>query len=413
MPGSVVIIGSGQGGYQTAASLRSEGFDGRITLIGEEPHLPYQRPPLSKDFVLGKQQVHQLALRPAQFYTSNRIDVLAGERAQEIDLVSSRVQLASGSHVEFDALVLATGARNRVLPVEGGDLDGVCYLRTLNEATELRQRLEAARDVVVIGGGFIGLEVAAAARQMDKSVTVIEALPRLMARAVAPLVSEFFRERHAARGVQFRFGCGVARITGGPSVNGVELADGTNLSADLVVAGIGIVPNVELARDAGLPVGNGIVVDGHLRVAGAGSARAVYSIGDCAEFPSPYSGTRTRLESVQNCVDQAICVARHLAGGPDPYTAAPWFWSDQGEIHLQIAGLSAGTDQCVLRGEPASGKFSLFYYFQEHMRAVDSINRPGEHIAARKLIAAGVSVSPAEAADESFDLKQALHRKFT
>ncbi|HXP83587.1 MAG TPA: FAD-dependent oxidoreductase [Bryobacteraceae bacterium] len=404
LSGGVVIVGGGQGGYQTAASLRTEGFDGPITLIGEEPHLPYQRPPLSKDFVLGRQQAHQLTLRPAQFYATHRIELLMGERAEAIDPAAGQVRLASGSRIGFDSLVLATGARNRLLPVAGAELAGVCYLRTVDEATALRQRLAAARDVVVIGGGFIGLEVAAAARQMDKHVTVVEALPRLMARVVAPLVSEFFRDRHSARGVDLRCGAGVAKITGGASVRGVELADGTRLAADLVIAGIGIVPNVDLARDAGLAIGNGVAVDQHLRT----SDPRIFALGDCAEFPSRFSGTRVRLESVQNCVDQAICVARCLAGRPGAYSAVPWFWSDQGDIHLQIAGLPGEADQSVLRGDPDSGKFSVFHYFQGHLRSVDSINRPGEHVAARKLFGAGAAITPAQAADEAFDLKQAL-----
>jgi 3-phenylpropionate/trans-cinnamate dioxygenase ferredoxin reductase subunit len=407
--GCVVIVGGGQGGYQTAASLRSEGFDGRIVLIGEEPQLPYQRPPLSKEFLLGKQRIEQLTLRPAPFYSTQRIEVLVGERVEAIDTAGGQVRLASGSWVPFDSLVLATGARNRLLPIEGAELDGVCYLRTLDEAGELRRRLEAARDVVVIGGGFIGLEVAAAARQLEKHVTVVEALPRLMARVVAPLVSEFFRERHSARGADLRCGCGVARIVprnpGGTSVGGVELADGSRIPADLVIAGIGIVPNVELAREAGLTIGNGIAVDEQLRT----DDPHIFAIGDCSEFPSRFTGSRVRLESVQNCVDQAICVARGIAGRPAAYSATPWFWSDQHDIHLQIAGLAVEVDQSVVRGSVESGKFSVFYYSQGLLRAVDSINRPGEHVAARKLLTAGASVSPAEAADEGFDLKQALH----
>jgi 3-phenylpropionate/trans-cinnamate dioxygenase ferredoxin reductase subunit len=413
MPGGVVIVGGGQGGYQTAASLRTEGFDGPVTLIGEEPHLPYQRPPLSKDFVLGKQQAHQLTLRPAQFYATHRIDALVGERVEAIDPVAAEVRLASGSRLGFDSLVLATGARNRLLPVAGAELEGVCYLRTLDEGAALRQRLAAAREVVVIGGGFIGLEVASVAGQMEKHVTVVEALPRLMARVVAPLVSEFFRERHSARGVDLRFGAGVSRIIarsgGEASVSGVELADGTRLPADLVIAGIGIVPNVELARDAGLTIGNGIAVDQHLRT----SDPRIFALGDCAEFPSRFSGTRVRLESVQNCVDQAICVARCLAGRPGAYSAAPWFWSDQGDIHLQIAGLPGEADQSVLRGDLVSGKFSVFHYSQGQLRSVDSINRPADHVAARKLVGAGAMITPAEAADEGFDLKKALLSRIT
>jgi 3-phenylpropionate/trans-cinnamate dioxygenase ferredoxin reductase component len=402
--GGIIIVGGGQGGYQTAASLRAEGFDGPVTLIGDEPHLPYQRPPLSKEFVLGKQQAHQLALRPAKFYATQRIELLTNERVAALDLRAAQVNLASGSRLPFDAVVLATGARNRLLPVAGAGLDGVCYLRTLDESARLRERLESAREAVIIGGGFIGLELAAAARQLGKHVTVVEAQPRLMARAVAPLVSEFVRQHHAARGVHLRFGAGVARITGDTAVGGVELADGATISADLVIAGIGILPNAELARDAGLAVQNGVSVDEFLRTADP----RVFAVGDCADFPSHLTGTRVRLESVQNCVDQAICVARNLTGKPAPYAAAPWFWSDQGDLHLQMAGLAVDIDQSVVRGDPGTGKFSVFHYSRGRLRTVDSVSRPGEHVVARKLVAAGVNPDPSQVADPGFDLKTAL-----
>jgi 3-phenylpropionate/trans-cinnamate dioxygenase ferredoxin reductase subunit len=401
MPAGVVIIGTGQGGYQTAASLRSEGYADQITLIGEEPHLPYQRPPLSKAYVLGQQEEHHLALRPAPFYSSNRIDLLAGERVEAIDSVSRTVRLASGSRIEFDSLVLATGASNRPLPVEGAELDGVCYLRTMDESTAIRQRLADAQDVVVIGGGFIGLELAAAARALGKHVTVVEAQPRLMARVVAPAVSEFFRETHAAHGVEIRLTTGCARIHGGPHVKEVEPSNGVRLPADLVIVGIGVAPNAGLARDAGLAVGNGIAVNDQLRTADG----RIFAIGDCAEFPSRFTGTRVRLESVQNCVDQAICVAKAIAGRPAAYSATPWFWSDQYDVRLQMVGLPQGFDQTVIRGDSAAGKFSVFYFREDRLLAVDSINRPADHLAARRLIGSGAAITPAQAADLSFDLK--------
>jgi 3-phenylpropionate/trans-cinnamate dioxygenase ferredoxin reductase subunit len=325
---------------------------------------------------------------------------------EAIDPASSRVRLASGAWIEFDSLVLATGARNRLLPVKGAKLDGVCYLRTLDEATALKQRLGAAQNVVVIGGGFIGLEVAAVARQLGKHVTVMEAQPRLMARVLVPQLSEFFRERHAAGGMEFRCGAGVNRIIGHSAVDAVELTDGTGVRADVVLVGIGIEPNVRLAREAGLPIGNGIAVDEHLRT----SDPRIFAIGDCAEFPSPFTGTRVRLESVQNCVDQAVCVARGIAGKPLPYGAAPWFWSDQGDLHLQMAGLAVGVDQSVTRGDPATGKFSMFHFCQGRLCAVDSINRPSDHIAARKLLQTRGLLSREQAADESFDIKKPLHQ---
>lgn len=392
----VVIVGGGQAGYQTAASLRAEGFDGEITIVGEEPDLPYQRPPLSKAYLLGKQEARHAVLRPESFYETNRINLRASKRVTALDRVARRVQLES-DYVDYDTLVLATGARNRVLPIAGAMLDHVCYVRTLAEATVLRERLAAAGSVAVIGGGFIGLEVAAAARTLDKKVTVIEMQSRLMARAVAPVISEYFLATHAAQGVEVLLNASVSAI----AAEGVMLADGSTRTANLVVVGIGIVPNLELARDAGLATANGISVDSFLRT----SDESIYAIGDCAEYPSAFTGTRVRLESVQNAVDQAVCVAKAIAGKPEPYTAAPWFWTDQFDIRLQIAGFAPTWDQVVMRGNPESRKFSVFYFERGSLRAVDSINRPADHLAARKLIASRTSLSPEQAADESFDLK--------
>ncbi|MBZ5676745.1 MAG: FAD-dependent oxidoreductase [Acidobacteriia bacterium] len=388
---AVVIIGGGQGGFQTAASLRAEGYQERITLIGDEPGVPYQRPPLSKGFLLGKQEQRHAELRPAAFYETQRIDLLTG-RVTAIDRVARRVKLDSGEQIEYDTLVLATGARNRPLPHEG-----VFYLRTLPEATEIRQRLAAAQDVVVIGGGFIGLEVAAAARTLGKQVTVVEGQPRLMARVVAPVVSEYFRGQHEAKGVDILLNA----VLLGISEKEVLLEERTRRPADLVIAGIGVVPNVELAREAGLPVGNGITVDEYLRT----PDERIFAIGDCAESPSMFAEDLCRLESVQNAVDQAACVAKANVGHRAPYGAVPWFWTDQYDIHLQMAGLPTGFDQVVTRGDPESRKFSVFYFRGGKLCAVDSVNRPADHLAARKLIGAHATVSPDQAKDESFDLK--------
>ena len=394
----VVIIGGGQGGFQTAASLRAEGYEERITLIGEEPHIPYQRPPLSKGFLLGKQEQRHAELRPAAFYETQRIDLITA-RAAAIDRFARKVVLDSGEHVEYDTLVLATGARNRMLPdVAPGR---VCYLRTLGEATEIRQRLSAAQDVVVIGGGFIGLEVAAAARTLGKQVTVIEGQSRLMARVVAPVVSEYFRSQHEAKGVDILLNAALFGIT----EKEVLLGERMRRPADLVVAGIGVVPNVELAIEAGLPVGNGITVDEYLQT----PDERIFAIGDCAESPSMFMEALCRLESVQNAVDQAACVAKTIAGHRAPYGAVPWFWTDQYDIHLQMAGLPVGFDEVVTRGDPQTRKFSVFYFRGGRLCAVDSINRPADHMAARKLIGAHTALSPDEARDESFDLKTATN----
>ena len=410
MPGGVVIVGGGQAGYQTAASLRTEGYDGPVFLIGDEPGIPYQRPPLSKGFLLGKQNHSQILLRPESFYQSHRIELLAGVRAIAIDRIALKLRLDSGVHLNYDLLVLALGARNRPLPVPGATLEGVCYLRTLAEAIEVKQRLEHAQQVVVIGGGFIGLEIASSARTLGKSVTVIEALPRLMARVVAPAVSEFFLAAHTAKGVAILLNAQAREIHDGKvggtgKVQGVSLKDGRQIPADLVVIGIGIEPNTELARAAGLPIADGIVTDELLRT----PDERVFAIGDCAEHSSKFAGvfasSQVRLESVQNAVDQGVCVARTITGKPAPYSATPWFWSDQFDIRLQMAGLPGGYDRTVIRGEPESGKFSVFYFRGTKLCAVDSVNRPLDHLAARKLVGSGTTLTLEQAADESVNLK--------
>jgi 3-phenylpropionate/trans-cinnamate dioxygenase ferredoxin reductase subunit len=391
---AVVIIGGGQGGFQVAASLRAEGFQESITLIGDEPGVPYQRPPLSKGFLLGKQEQRHAELRPSAFYETQRITLVTG-RATAIDRPARRVTLDSGEQIEYDTLVLATGARNRLLPHKN-----VLYLRTLGEATEIRQRLAAANDVVVIGGGFIGLEVAAAARTLNKQVTVIESQSRLMARVVAPVVSEYFRSQHEAKGVDILLKATLQGI----AETEVLLGERTRRPADLVIAGIGVEPNVELAREAGLPVGNGITVNEYLQTAD----ECIFAIGDCAESHNMFADIVCRLESVQNAVDQAACVAKGILGHRAPYSAVPWFWTDQYDIHLQMAGLPTGFDQVVTRGDPQTRKFSVFYFRGGGLCAVDSVNRPADHLAARKLIGAHTALSPDQAMDESFDLKTAV-----
>jgi len=374
---SVIIIGGGQGGYQAAASLRAEGYEESITIFGEEPHLPYQRPPLSKGMLLGKQEERHAILRSAEFYQSQRIELVTGTRIDSLrDLPP------------HDWVILATGARNRLLPIAGAER--VCYVRTLREALALKQRLADAQEVAVIGGGFIGLEVAAAARMLGKPVTVLEAGPRLMGRVVAPSVSDYFLKQHEARGVRVVLNASIASLD--------------EIPADLIVVGIGVVPNDELARASDLAVSNGIAVNEYLET----TDPRIFAIGDCAEYPSSYADSRVRLESVQNAVDQATCVARTITGKRAKYDAVPWFWSDQFDIHLQMAGIAPVFDQTVTRGDPESGKFSVFYYNQGALKAVNSINRAAEHLTSRKLIGTRAYVSPEQAADEDFDLKSAI-----
>ena len=399
MQAGVVIVGGGQAGLEAAAALRTLGYDDTVTLICEEAHAPYQRPPLSKNFLTGKQEVDSVFLRALAYYEKHRIDLILGDRVTEINRGARLVHLAGGGMVAYEQLILAVGARNRTLPVPGAE--NVLYLRSLDEAVTLRQRLaEARHGLVVIGGGFIGLEVAAAGRGAGKPVTVIEAAPRLMARAVSPLLSEFFLDLHRGQGVDVVLNSAVV----GVRPDCVMLTGGRRVATDLVVAGIGVIPNVEVAREAGLEVDDGITVDEFLRT----SDPDIFAIGDCAHHPNVYAGGRARLESVQNAVDQAKCAARAIMGNQAPYRDVPWFWTDQYEIRFQMVGLAAGYDQSALRGRIEDGKFSVFYFRQGRLLAVDSVNRLGDHLAARKMLAAGTALTPEQAGDETVDLKKLI-----
>jgi 3-phenylpropionate/trans-cinnamate dioxygenase ferredoxin reductase component len=398
---SVVIVGTGQAGFQAASSLRQGGFEGDVTLVGEEPQLPYQRPPLSKAFLKGEGDPGEVHLRPETFFGSKDIGLVSGDRAERVDREARTVELASGRVLAYDHLVLATGSRPRPLPVPGSDLDGVLELRTVADAQVLRERLAGGPRLVVIGGGFIGLELAASAREKGAEVTVVEALDRTMARAVTPETSAHFAALHAEHGATIRHDATVARINGNGAVSGVELGDGTKLDADVVVIGVGVVPNVELAEESGLMVRDGIVVDETLRTADP----AVWAIGDCASYPSAHVGHLVRLESVQNATDHGRAVAAAIMGEPAPYDALPWFWSDQHSRKLQIAGLPHGHDSTVVRGDPRSEAFSVFCFAGDRLVCVESVNRMPDHMAARKLLTARRTIAPVDAADEAFDLK--------
>lgn len=399
----VVIVGAGQGGFQVAASLRENGFEGSVTLVGDEPGLPYGRPPLSKSYVIGKTDRATLDLRAAAFFAERRIAVRAPERAVRIDRERREVRLGSHEVLGYDHLVLATGARARPLPIPGADLGGVHLLRTVADADAIKADLANARRVAVIGAGFIGLEFAAAVAASGRGVAVLEATGRPMARAVSGPISSFFRAAHERAGIRLDFGAVAVRITGESGrATGIETGTGEIVAADLVVVGIGVVPNTELAAEAGLAIGNGIVVDAHL----ATSDAAISALGDCASFPNPFgAGAPTRLESIQNAVDHAKTVAARLCGRPAPYRAVPWFWSDQGPLKLQIAGVPVPHGDTVLRGDPESGAFSVFCFEGERLASVESVNRPADHMVARRLLAGGIAVTHAEVADLSFDLK--------
>ncbi|GAB3969307.1 NAD(P)/FAD-dependent oxidoreductase [Streptomyces sparsus] len=402
----VVVIGAGQAGSDTAAALRSRGFEGDITLVGDEGRLPYARPPLSKQFLLGTAGNDDLELLPPSFWTEQRVEVLTGPGAVRVDRDDQAVVLGSGRRLRWDKLVLATGARPRTLPVPGAGLDGVLTLRGVQDATRLRERFAGSTGplrLVVVGAGFVGLEVAAAARKLGHHVTVIEAQPRALARAVTPEISDRLAEEHRRQGVEVLLRHEVTAFRGDDAgaVRMVELDSCEQIPADLVVVGIGVLPDVRLAADAGLLVGDGVIVDEHLRT----SDRDIYAVGDCARFPTPFADRLVRLESVQNATAQARCVAASLCGDLTACTAVPWFWSEQYGMRLQIAGLSTGHDRSVLSGDPGTGRFSVLSFRRGRLIAVESVNRPADHGIARKLLTAGAGLSPEEASRPGFDLK--------
>jgi 3-phenylpropionate/trans-cinnamate dioxygenase ferredoxin reductase component len=402
--GPVVIVGAGHAGFQLAASLRQHGFGERICLINDEAHLPYQRPPLSKAYLKGEGRPDSLMFRPDKFYRDQNIELL-GDRVVSIDRSARRLLLASGSALDYGHLVLATGARNRLLDIPNANLEDVRYLRTLDESEALRQRISSGQRVVVVGAGFIGLEFAATARAKGLEVDVVELGPRVMARAVTAEISAFFEQRHTASGIRIHFGVQATAIEAdGVAVTGVSLSDGRHVPADLVVVGVGVLPNVELAAEAGLPVASGIIVDEQLLT----SDPDISAIGDCALFASPRFGAPLRLESVQNASDHARCVAARLTGDARTYDGLPWFWSDQGPDKLQIAGLTTGYDRVVVRGDAGQGSFSAFCYKSGRLVGVESVNRASDHVFGRKILGLNRSIEPDRAADLSFDLKAAL-----
>ena len=402
--GPVIIVGAGHAGFQLAASLRQHGYGGRVCLINDEAHLPYQRPPLSKAYLKGEGRPDSLMFRPDKFYREQNIELI-GDRAVSIDRTARRLLLASGASLEYGHLVLATGAGNRLLDIPNAKLQDVRYLRILDESEVLRQRIASARHVVVIGAGFIGLEFAATARAKGLEVDVVELGSRVMARAVTAEISEFFQERHTAAGIRIHLGVQATAIeSNGTDVTGVSLSDGRHVPADLVVVGVGVVPNVALAAEAGLSVASGIIVDEQLLT----SDPDISAIGDCALFASPRFDGSLRLESVQNATDHARCVAARLTGDARTYDGLPWFWSDQGDDKLQIAGLTTGYDRVVVRGDRAQRSFSAFCYKSRQLVGIESINRAGDHVFGRKILGLNRSIAPEQAADASFDLKSAL-----
>jgi 3-phenylpropionate/trans-cinnamate dioxygenase ferredoxin reductase component len=399
MSAPIIVVGAAQAGLQVAESLRGEGYDGPLTLIGDERHAPYQRPPLSKAFLLGEMADDRLILRGPDALAAKQIDLITGAPVTAIDRASRTVALADGRRLPYRGLALTTGARARQLALPGAALDGVVTLRTIEDSRRIAAGIAAATRVAVVGGGFIGLEIAAAASKAGKPVVVLEALDRLLARTSTSIISDFFFQLHTSHGVDVRLNTQVTGFAGDGHVTGVTTGDGRVHPADLVVVGVGIIANAELAVACGLACDRGVVVDACSRT----SDPLIVAAGDCTARRMP-DETLLRLESVQNAIEQAKSAAAALVGKERPFTAAPWFWSDQYDVRLQMAGLTAGHGATALRGSVADRRFSVFYFKADKLIAVDSINRAPDHIAARKLIDAGRSPTLAQAGDETFAL---------
>lgn len=403
--GDVLIVGGGHAAAQIVPALRRFGWQGGITLISDEPVLPYHRPPLSKDYLKGVRTRDQLLIRRDTVYEQAQARVFLGRRVEAIDRAAQTVTLEDGERLTYAHLVLATGSVPRRLPVPGADLSGVFYVRTLADIDGLKAVFAAGLRTVVIGGGYVGLEAAAALRGLGAEVTVLEALARVLQRVTCPAVSAFFTRVHEEEGVRVLTDARVAALAGDERVTGVRLADGAVLPADLVIVGIGILPATALAEAAGLAVDDGIVVDAFART----SDPRILAAGDCARFEHPLYGRTVRLESVQNANDQGTTAARTIAGDPVPYDAVPWFWSDQYDVKLQIAGLSQGYDRVVLRGDPSIGRsFSAVYLDGDRLLAVDAVNQAKDFLAAKKLVAAGARIDSSRAADPALPLAEAV-----
>ena len=396
----LVIVGGGQAAAQAVQSLRQQNFAGAITLLSDEPYPPYQRPPLSKKYFAGELARERLVLRPAAFYAEKGVALELGARVEELEPAARRVRLRDGRTLAYDRLLLATGSRARALPVPGVDLAGVHYFRTITDVDSILASLTPGARVLLVGAGYIGLEVAASARQRGFDVMVLEAAERVMSRTVSAEVSAFYDACHRAAGVTIHCGAGVKAFLGGDRVTAVETSDGRKFACDVAIVGIGIEPNVELAARAGLECSNGIVVDEFARTADPN----IVAAGDCTNHPLQLFERRVRLESVPNAIHQAKVAAATLLGSPSPYSEVPWFWSDQYDLKLQIAGLSTGYDEVVLRGDPATRSFAAFYLRAGQLLAVDAINSPKEFIAGKKLVANRARIAPDVLRDATVDL---------
>jgi 3-phenylpropionate/trans-cinnamate dioxygenase ferredoxin reductase subunit len=399
----VLIVGGGHGGAQAAIALRTQGFAGSIAILGREDEPPYERPPLSKEYLAQEKPFERLYLRPREYWADKAVDLLLGREVTAVDAAARQVTCADGASFSYGELVWATGGDPRRLSCPGADLAGVHYVRTRADVDALMAELPGASRAVVIGGGYIGLEAAAVLTKLGKAVTLIEALPRVLARVAGEALSRFYEAEHRAHGVDLRTGCGVEALLGEGRVSGVRLADGTEVPGDVVIVGIGIIPCVEPLLAAGAQGGNGVLVDAQCRT----SLPHVFAIGDCAAHANSFAeGAVIRLESVQNANDQATVVAKVVTGQDASYGATPWFWSNQYDLKLQTVGLSTGHDATVLRGDPATRSFTVVYLEQGRVIALDCVNLARDYAQGRKLVEQRVAVDPAALADPAIPLKE-------
>lgn len=397
----ILILGGGQAAAQACASLRQFGYDGRIDVLAEEADLPYQRPPLSKAYMKGELDRERLYFKMQDWYQSNDIHLHLDNRAEKIDRATRTVRASTGEEFHYQTLIIATGSRPRPLPVPGAERENIFDLRSLADVDQIRPQMQPGQKIVIVGAGYIGLEAAAVAAQLGLDVTVIEVADRVLARVTSPVMSEFFEAEHKAHGVVIATGKKVVEFTGSTRVEAVKTSDGDLVPADLVLVGIGIIPNDELARQAGIRCDNGISVDRDGRT----NDPSIFAIGDCARRPLVHYQRDGRLESVHNAIEQGKLAAAAIAEKPRPNEDCPWFWSDQYDLKLQIAGLSEGFDQVEVRGDPASRKFAVFYFKSGHLLAVDAVNSPAEFIVSKKLIISGASIAPEKLRDTTLSMK--------
>ena len=405
----ILIVGAGQAAAQAIDTLRRKGFKGALTVIGAEPHLPYQRPPLSKKYLSGALEQERLLIRPAHYYAEHGVETRLGRHAELIDRERRSVRLDDGSAVGYDLLLLATGSKPRRMVTPGANLAGVHYLRDIADVERIRPDLVPGKRIVIVGGGYIGLEVAATAREIGLEVTVLEMADRVMNRVTCEEVSAFYQAEHARHGVRIVCNARVEALHGAghgsaERVGSVVCADGSEHPADIVIVGIGVFPEDQLARDAGLECENGIVVDQHCRT----SDPHIFAAGDCTSHPSIHYGRHLRLESVDNAFEQGASAALNMLGISTPHDKVPWFWSDQFDLKMIIVGVSTGFDAAVMRGSPAARTFSACYLFRGELIAVDTVNNPKDQMAARKLVAARARPDPAKLADPAVALKDCL-----